>query len=86
MAWHPEKKCLYQVSFAFDGAVTETLVEAKDKDTLHVGWAPLPGGKESKVRQTIHFLDNDRFQWTVAIQTGDNWMPIIDATWKRKGK
>jgi hypothetical protein len=86
MAWHSEKKCLYQISFAFDGAITETLVEVKDKDTLHVGWGSLPGAKASKVRQTIRFLDDDRFQWIVALQKGEEWTPIIDATWKRKGK
>src|SRR5579862_6490985 len=26
MAWHPEKKSLFQISFAFDGAVTEVLM------------------------------------------------------------
>jgi hypothetical protein len=85
MAWHPDKKCLFQISFAFDGAISEVLMEAKDKDTLHIGWGPLPGGKASKVRQTIRFLDNDRFQWVVALQAGDEWKEIIDATWKRKG-
>ena len=54
-----------------------------DRATLS---GPLPGGKDSKVRQTIRFLDDHRFQWTVALQKGDEWTQIIDATWKRKGK
>jgi hypothetical protein len=86
LAWHPEKKCLYQVSFAFDGAISEFLIEAKEKDTLHIGWGPLPGGKAPKVRQTIRFLDNDHFRWVVQVQDGDDWKQIIDATWQRKGK
>jgi hypothetical protein len=84
MAWHPEKKSLYQVSFAFDGSVTEVLMETKDKDTLNIGWTPFAEGKPSKVRQVIRFLDNDRFQWTVALQDGEQWKQLIDATWKRK--
>jgi hypothetical protein len=84
MAWHPEKKSLFQISFAFDGSLTETLIESKDKDTLHIGWTPFAAGKPSKVRQVIRFLDNDRFQWVVSIQEGDSWKQLIDATWKRK--
>jgi hypothetical protein len=84
MAWHPEKKSLFQISFAFDGSLTETLIESKDKDTLHLGWTPFAEGKPSKVRQVIRFLDNDRFQWVVSLQEGDGWKQLIDATWKRK--
>jgi hypothetical protein len=86
MAWHPEKKCLYQVSFAFDGSINEVVIEMKDKDTLHVGWVPFTEGKPSKVRQVIRLLDNDRFQWTVSIHNGGEWQQLIDAVWKRKGK
>jgi hypothetical protein len=84
MAWHPEKKSLFQISFAYDGSLTEVLMEPKGKDTLHVGWTPFAPGKPSKVRQVLRFLDNDRFQWVVSIQEGDNWKQIMDATWKRK--
>src|SRR5262249_40106720 len=86
LAWHPEKKCLYQISFAFDGAVSEYAMEVKEKDMLHIGWSPLPGGKSPKVRQVIRFLDDDRFQWVVLVQDGGDWKQIIDATWKRKRK
>src|SRR5262249_33093679 len=37
MAWHPDKKCLYEISFAFDGALSEYLIEVEGKDTLHLG-------------------------------------------------
>ena len=86
LAWHPEKKSLFQISFAFDGAVTEVMMESKDKDTLHIGWVPFTAGKPSPLRQVIKFLDQDRFQWTVSMQDGGNWKQLIDATWKRKGK
>ena len=86
MAWHPEKKSLYQVSFAFDGSVNEVLIEIKDKDTLHVGCVPFAEGKPSLVRQVLRFLDNDRFQWTVSVRDGDGWKQVIDATWTRKSK
>jgi hypothetical protein len=84
MTWHPEKKSLYQVSFAFDGSISEVLMESKDKDTLHVGWTPIAEGKPSKVRQVLRSLDNDRFQWIVSIQDGEQWKQLIDATWRRK--
>jgi hypothetical protein len=86
MAWHPDKKTLYQVSFAFDGSLTEVVMESKDKDTLHIGWTPFAEGKPSKVRQVIRFLDNDRFHWVVSLQDGQQWKQIMDATWKRKSK
>ncbi len=85
-AWHPEKKSLFHISFTFDGSISEVLVEAKDKDMLEIGLRPFAEGKESKVRQTIRFLDNDRYQWVVFLKNGDSWQQIIDATWKRKAK
>jgi hypothetical protein len=84
LAWKPELKSLFQISFAFDGTITEVLVEPKGKDTLNIGFTPFTPNRESKVRQVIRFLDNDRFQWTVSLKAGDNWQQIIDATWKRK--
>jgi hypothetical protein len=84
LAWHPEKKSLFEISFAFDGGLTEVLIETKDKDTLQIGWTPYTEGKPSKVRQTIRFLDNDRFQWIVLLKDGEEWKQIMDATWKRK--
>jgi hypothetical protein len=83
-AWHPEKKCLFHISFAYDGSLTETIVESKDADTLHIGWLPFAKEKPSKVRQVIRFLDRDQFQWIVSLQDGDHWKQIMDATWKRK--
>jgi hypothetical protein len=85
-AWHPEKKSLYHVSFAFDGGMTETLVDVMDKDTLHLGWTPFVKDRPQAVRQTIRFLDDDRFGWVVELKKGDKWVQLIDATWKRKGK
>jgi hypothetical protein len=84
LAWHPEKKSLFQISFAFDGSISEVLMHAKDKDTYQIGFEPFTAGKPTKVRQTLRFLDNDRYQWQVFIQEGTDWKQIIDATWKRK--
>ena len=47
MAWHPEKKALYEITFAFDGAISEYLIESKDADTLHIGWEPFRADKPS---------------------------------------
>ena len=86
MAWHPEKKSLFEISFAFDGSLTEVLIEPKDKDTLHIGWVPFTAGKPSNLRQVIKFVSQNEFQWTVSMKEGENWKQLIDATWKRKGK
>jgi hypothetical protein len=85
-AWHPEKKNLFIISFAYDGSMTQSLVEPKDSNTLRVGWTPFAKDRPSPIRQTLHFLDNDRFQWVVEQKQGDKWMQLIDATWKRKAK
>jgi hypothetical protein len=86
LAWHPEKKSLFEISFAFDGGLTEVMIDVKDKDTMLIGWTPYTPGSPSKVRQVIRFLDQDRFQWIVTMQEGETWKQLIDATWKRKGK
>jgi hypothetical protein len=86
LAWHPEKKSLFHISFAFDGGLSEYLIENKDKDTFLIGWIPFAESKPANVRQTIRFLDNDRFQWVVSIRDGEGWKQLIDASWKRKGK
>jgi hypothetical protein len=86
LAWHPEKKSLFEISFAFDGSISEVLIERKDKDTLHIGWVPFAPDRPSKVRQVIKFLDQNRFQWVVSIKQGKKWVQLIDATWKRQTK
>jgi hypothetical protein len=84
LSWHPQKKSLFQISFSYDGSITETLIESKDANTLHIGFVPFTPGKPSPVRQVLRFLDNDRFQWTVSLKDGDGWKQLIHATWKRK--
>jgi hypothetical protein len=84
LAWHPQKKSIYEISFAYDGAINEYLFESKDRDILLIGWKPYEAGKEAVVRQTIRFLDNDHFQWVVELKQGEEWKLLIDATWQRK--
>jgi hypothetical protein len=83
-AWRPELKLLYQVSFSFDGSMTEVVVEPEGEASLKIGFTPFAPDRESKVRQVIRLVDNNRFQWTVLLKTGDKWEQLIDATWKRK--
>src|SRR5262249_42673978 len=86
MAWHPKKKSLFEISFAFDGAISEYILESKDNDTLQIGFVPYTEGEESKVRQTIKFNDNDSFVWTVSIKADDGWKQLIESTWHRRPK
>ncbi len=86
MAWHPKKKSLFIISFAYDGNMTENVIEAKGDDTLLIGFAPFNTGEPNKVRQTIQFKDNDHFTWKVELQGDQGWQELIDATWVRKMK
>jgi len=86
LAWHPEKKSLYEITFAYDGAITEVLIDAKGDDTLQIGYTPIVADKPSPVRQVIQFVDKDHYRWTVSLKDGAEWKQIIEATWKRKEK
>jgi hypothetical protein len=86
LAWHPEKKSLFEISFAFDGAISEYLIEANDADTLNFGWTPFNADKPANVRQVIKFLDKNHFLWTVSLKQGEDWQQIMEATWKKKEK
>jgi hypothetical protein len=84
MAWHPNKKNLFIISFAYDGNMTENIVETKEDDTILIGFVPFHQGEPSKVRQTIKFKDKDHFTWKVELQGKGSWQELIDATWVRK--
>jgi hypothetical protein len=85
LTWHPGKKSLYEITFGFDGSITEVILEAKEKDTIHIGYTPFHEGKPSNLRQTLRFTDKDHFVWTVQLKQGDEWKQLIEATWVRKG-
>ena len=84
MAWHPRKKCLYQISFTYDGGISEVLMEPKDSDTIHVGFTPFHTDQPANIRQVLKFKDKDHFVWTVRMKQGDEWKQLIEATWVRK--
>jgi hypothetical protein len=84
MSWHPKKKSLFIISFAFDGGMTENLIEPKDADTLQIGFTPFHEGEPGKIRQIIHFKDKDHFIWQVFLKNETDWQEIINATWERK--
>ena len=84
MAWHPEKKSLYEITFSFDGSISEVLLDAKEKDAIHIGFTPFNKEKPDKLRQILRFTDKDHFVWTVSLQQGEQWTQIIEATWVQK--
>ena len=84
MAWHPKKKCLYEITFDYNGNINEVVMEPKDEDTLHIGYTPFHADEPQKVRQILKFKDNDHFVWTVNVKEGDEWKQVIEATWVRK--
>jgi hypothetical protein len=86
LAWHPKKKSLYEVSFAYNGDISEVLIDQADKDTLHLGYRPYNEGEPANVRQILHFTGDDAFVWTVSVKSDAGWNQLIEATWHRKGK
>jgi hypothetical protein len=86
LAWHPRKKSLVEFSFAYNGDLSELMVEAKDKDTIYIGWTPFAEGQASNVRQILKFKDDNSFVWTVSIKNGDKWQQIMEGTWNRQEK
>jgi hypothetical protein len=86
MAWHPKKKSLFDISFVYSGEISEVLIDVADKDTLHIGYRPFHEGEPSNVRQIVHFIGNDAYEWTVLLKQGNDWTKIIQATWHRKAK
>jgi hypothetical protein len=84
MAWHPKKKCLYEITFSYDGSINEVVMESKDHDTVHIGYTPFHADQPQTVRQILKFKDNDHFVWTVTMKQGDEWKQLIEATWVRK--
>jgi hypothetical protein len=87
IAWNPKKKSLYEISFAYDGNITEVLMDLVDKDTLNLGYQPFNEGEPANVRQILHFESDDAFVWTVSVKPKDqDWTKLIEATWHRKNK
>jgi hypothetical protein len=86
IAWQPKKKSLFEISFAYNGEISEVLYDFVDKDTIHVGYRPFHDGDPVNVRQVLHFAGNDAFEWTVMLKMGDDWTKIIEATWHRKAR
>jgi hypothetical protein len=86
MAWHPKKKQLFIISFAYDGNMTENVIEPKDDGNIFIGFVPFHEGEPTKVRQTIQFKDSDHFTWRVELQGDAGWQELINATWVRKSK
>ena len=91
MAWHPRKKCLYEISFTYNGDISEHVIDVVDAETLHIGFTPfepvveMPGkASPAGVRQVLKFLDSDHMTWTVTMNEGGEWKQLIHATWVRQ--
>jgi hypothetical protein len=84
MAWHSTKKCLYEITFAFDGHISEELIEPQGDDVLNIGYTPFDRAEPANLRQIIKFTDKDHFIWTVSMKQGKEWKQLIEATWVRK--
>src|SRR5262249_6950210 len=91
MAWHPKKKSLYEISFTYNGDISESLIDVVDPHTLHIGFTPVDKDttaptKPSKanVKQVLNFVDPDHMTWTVTMEQGGQSKQLIEATWVRQ--
>jgi hypothetical protein len=91
MAWHPRKKCLYEISFTYNGDISEHVIDVVGAETLHIGFTPFEtdtaaSSKPSpaSVRQVLKFIDADHMTWTVTMKQGGEWKQLIQATWARQ--
>jgi hypothetical protein len=91
MAWHPRKKCLYEISFTYNGEISEHVIDVVDGETLHIDFTPFEQDTASatklsraNVRQVLKFIDADHMTWTVTMRKGEEWKQMIQATWVRQ--
>lgn len=82
--YKPQYKRVQMLEVAFNGALSESVLEVPDSNTLKFGYTDVSADKPSKVRQLITFTDNDTFVWKVELQSKEGWQQIIEATWRRK--
>jgi hypothetical protein len=82
--WDPKRKRLFEISFAFNGELSEHVIEPAENDTLKIGWTPFNADESANVRQTLQFKDRDTFVWTVWIKNKGDWQRIMQGTWRRK--
>ncbi|MBE7558692.1 hypothetical protein HS125_07000 [bacterium] len=84
IAWHPDKKSLVSIDMAFNGHLSETVMELVDKDTLRQGYVDYVPGHASPTRQEISFLDDDHHTWRVWVKSrSGEWTQIMDGVWRR---
>src|SRR5262245_43869932 len=83
LAWHPQKRTLFEISFAFDGAITEQRIDPVDADTFRLGWSPFGEGEAPRVRQTLAFRGRDAHDWEAQVKSGEEWKTQIRGTWNR---
>jgi len=84
IAYHPMRKQIVEYSFAFDGGITEVVLDVKDADTVQTGFTAFDPANPPKVRQVLKFTGNDKHAWTVEVSADGQWQQIMDGVWKRQ--
>lgn len=84
MGWHPEKRSLFQTSYAYDGSIGSGLFDASTKGVIRIGYTPFEGTEEPKIRQDLTFKGEEVFTWHVMMKNAQGgWDTLIEADWKR---
>jgi hypothetical protein len=84
LGWHPGRQKIVVMEYCVWGSMSEGIIEPAG-DTLNSSWTDYFGGEVTYYRQTLRFLDDDRYAWQAFKKTEAGWEPIMkEATFDRE--
>lgn len=83
MTWHPQRKSIVFQSVSAGGALYDGTAAFIDRDTLEFTWNDFQEDKTNVWRQTLRFVDDGAYAWTVFQRQGDQWEKAKESTLKR---
>ncbi len=72
IGWHPGKQEIVFQSYSLWDSLYDGELEI-DGDTVRFEWDGFSKDKTTRYRQTIRFLDDDRYEWTVFTRMASGW-------------
>jgi hypothetical protein len=82
LGWHPQKKSIEFNSYsAWDSYYSGTA--EGDAAKVEFQWDGFTGDKVVPYRQTIRFVDQDHYEWTVFTKTDAGWEQSKQTTFTR---
>lgn len=81
--YHPRDNQLRSISVGSTGGIFDGTV-AGTRDELSFEFSAYLKDQKSDYRQTIRFLSDDRYQWTVSQKGPDGWKQVIEGQFNRE--